>query len=51
LGVEEINALSKQVQANLLEAFGVAADIKFVKDKAVAPSNRDSRYQLKRIAS
>jgi hypothetical protein len=35
LGVDQINALSKQVQANLLEAFGVAADIKFVKDKAV----------------
>jgi NAD(P)-dependent dehydrogenase (short-subunit alcohol dehydrogenase family) len=35
LGVDQINALSKQVQANLLEAFGVAAGIKFVKDKAV----------------
>jgi NAD(P)-dependent dehydrogenase (short-subunit alcohol dehydrogenase family) len=35
-GVDQINALSKQVQANLLEAFGVAADIKFLKDKTVA---------------
>jgi NAD(P)-dependent dehydrogenase (short-subunit alcohol dehydrogenase family) len=34
-GVEEINALSKQVQAKLLEAFGVGADIKFVKDRKV----------------
>jgi hypothetical protein len=34
-GVEEINALSKQVQANLLEAFGLAADTKFIKGKAV----------------
>jgi NAD(P)-dependent dehydrogenase (short-subunit alcohol dehydrogenase family) len=34
-GVDQINALSKQVQANLLEAFGVAADIKFLKDKPV----------------
>jgi NAD(P)-dependent dehydrogenase (short-subunit alcohol dehydrogenase family) len=34
-GVEEINAISKQVQANLLEAFGVGADIKFDKDRAV----------------
>jgi NAD(P)-dependent dehydrogenase (short-subunit alcohol dehydrogenase family) len=33
-GVEEINALSKQVQANVLEAFGLAADTKFVKGKA-----------------
>jgi NAD(P)-dependent dehydrogenase (short-subunit alcohol dehydrogenase family) len=35
-GVDQINALSKQMQANLLEAFGVAADIKFLKGKAVA---------------
>jgi hypothetical protein len=33
-GVEEINALTKQVQANVLEAFGLAADIKFLKGKA-----------------
>ncbi len=35
-GVDQINALSKQVQANLLEAFGLAADTKFLKGKAVA---------------
>jgi NAD(P)-dependent dehydrogenase (short-subunit alcohol dehydrogenase family) len=35
-GVDQINALSKQVQANLLGAFGLAADIKFLKGKAVA---------------
>jgi NAD(P)-dependent dehydrogenase (short-subunit alcohol dehydrogenase family) len=35
-GVDQINALSQQVQANLLEAFGVATDIKFLKGKAVA---------------
>ena len=35
LGVDQINGLSKQVQANLLAAFGVATDIKFLKDKAV----------------
>jgi NAD(P)-dependent dehydrogenase (short-subunit alcohol dehydrogenase family) len=34
-GVDEINALSKQVQANLLEAFGLAADTKFLKGKAI----------------
>src|SRR5258706_21916 len=34
-GVDEINALSKQVQANVLEGFGVAADTKFLKGKAV----------------
>src|SRR6266849_3307587 len=34
-GVDEINALSKQVQANILEAFGLAADTKFLKGKAV----------------
>ena len=35
LGIDEINALSKQVQAKLLEAFGLAADTKFLKGKAV----------------
>jgi NAD(P)-dependent dehydrogenase (short-subunit alcohol dehydrogenase family) len=35
-GVDEINALSKRVQANALEAFGLTADTKFVKGKAVA---------------
>jgi hypothetical protein len=35
-GVDQINALSKQVQANLLEGLGLAADIKFLKGKAVA---------------
>jgi NAD(P)-dependent dehydrogenase (short-subunit alcohol dehydrogenase family) len=34
-GVDQINALSKQVQANLLAGFGLAADIKFLKGKAV----------------
>jgi NAD(P)-dependent dehydrogenase (short-subunit alcohol dehydrogenase family) len=34
-GVNDINALSKQVQAKVLEAFGLAADTKFVKGKAV----------------
>src|SRR6266404_5294186 len=34
-GVEEINALTKQVQANVLESFGLAADTKFLKGKAV----------------
>src|SRR5258705_7019592 len=34
-GLNEINALSKQVQANLLEAFGLAADTSFLKGKAV----------------
>jgi NAD(P)-dependent dehydrogenase (short-subunit alcohol dehydrogenase family) len=33
-GVDEINALSKQVQANVLEAFGLAADTQFLKGKA-----------------
>jgi NAD(P)-dependent dehydrogenase (short-subunit alcohol dehydrogenase family) len=33
-GVDEINALSKRVQANVLEGFGLAADTKFVKGKA-----------------
>ncbi len=36
LGVDQINALSKQVQTNLLEALGLAADTKFLKVKAVA---------------
>ena len=35
-GVDEINALSKQVQAGLLEAFGLTADTKFLKGKAAA---------------
>ena len=35
-GVDEINALSKQVHAGVLEAFGLAADTKVVKGKAVA---------------
>jgi NAD(P)-dependent dehydrogenase (short-subunit alcohol dehydrogenase family) len=34
-GVDKINALSKQVQANLLEAFGLTADTQFLKGKAV----------------
>jgi NAD(P)-dependent dehydrogenase (short-subunit alcohol dehydrogenase family) len=34
-GVDEINALTKQVQAGVLEAFGLTADTKFVKGKAV----------------
>jgi len=34
-GVDEINALTKRVQANVLEAFGLAADTKFLKGKAV----------------
>jgi len=33
-GLNEINALSKQVQANLIEAFGLAADTKFLKGRA-----------------
>ena len=36
LGVDEINALSRKVQASLLEAFGIAADTKFLGGKAVA---------------
>jgi NAD(P)-dependent dehydrogenase (short-subunit alcohol dehydrogenase family) len=35
-GVDEINALSKQVQAKVLEGFGLAADTKFVKGKAAS---------------
>jgi NAD(P)-dependent dehydrogenase (short-subunit alcohol dehydrogenase family) len=34
-GVEEINALAKQVQAKVLDAFGLTADTKFRKGKAV----------------
>jgi NAD(P)-dependent dehydrogenase (short-subunit alcohol dehydrogenase family) len=34
-GVEEMNTLSKQVQAKLIEGFGLAADTKFLKGKAV----------------
>jgi NAD(P)-dependent dehydrogenase (short-subunit alcohol dehydrogenase family) len=34
-GADQINAVSKQVQTNLLEAFGLAADTKFLKGKAV----------------
>jgi NAD(P)-dependent dehydrogenase (short-subunit alcohol dehydrogenase family) len=33
-GVEEINALTKQVQGNVLEAFGFTADTQFLKGKA-----------------
>ncbi|MFZ0886629.1 MAG: hypothetical protein WAN14_24720, partial [Candidatus Acidiferrales bacterium] len=33
-GVDEINAVSSKVQAGLLEAFGIAADTKFLKGKA-----------------
>jgi NAD(P)-dependent dehydrogenase (short-subunit alcohol dehydrogenase family) len=36
MGVDEINALSKQVQASILEAFGLTADTKYVKGKAAA---------------
>jgi NAD(P)-dependent dehydrogenase (short-subunit alcohol dehydrogenase family) len=35
IGVDQINAVSKQVQTNLLEAFGLAADTKFLEGKAV----------------
>ncbi len=34
-GVNEINALAKQVQTSVLEAFGLAAETKFLKGKAV----------------
>jgi len=34
-GVDEINGLSKRVQTSVLEAFGLAADTKFRKGKAV----------------
>jgi len=33
-GVDEINAVMKQVQANVLEGFGLTADTKFLKGKA-----------------
>jgi len=33
-GVDEINALTKQVQGSVLEAFGLAADTKFLKGRA-----------------
>jgi NAD(P)-dependent dehydrogenase (short-subunit alcohol dehydrogenase family) len=33
-GVEEINALSKQVQGKVIEGFGLTADTKFLKGKA-----------------
>jgi len=33
-GLNEINALSKRVQANVIEAFGLTADTKFLKGKA-----------------
>src|SRR5882757_946928 len=36
LGVDQINALSRQVQANLLEGFGIAADTRFLKGKAAS---------------
>src|ERR1700731_3383652 len=35
-GIDEINALSKRVQTSALEVFGLAADTKFLKGKAVA---------------
>lgn len=34
-GLNEINALSKQVQTSVLEAFGLAADTKFLENNAV----------------
>jgi NAD(P)-dependent dehydrogenase (short-subunit alcohol dehydrogenase family) len=34
-GVDQINALSKQVQGNVLEALGLATDTRFLKDRAV----------------
>jgi hypothetical protein len=34
-GINEINALSKQVQTNVLEALGLTEDTKFLKGKAV----------------
>lgn len=36
VGVDEINALAKQVQGKVLEAFGLTADTKFVRGKAAA---------------
>jgi NAD(P)-dependent dehydrogenase (short-subunit alcohol dehydrogenase family) len=35
-GVDQLNALSKQIQTKLLEGFGLAAATKFLKGKAVA---------------
>src|SRR6267154_927976 len=35
LGIDEINALTKQVQGSVMVAFGLAADTKFLKGKAV----------------
>src|SRR3979490_1156331 len=34
-GVDQINALSKQVQGNVLEALGLATDTRFLKNRAV----------------
>jgi hypothetical protein len=34
-GLNEINALSKQVQTSVLEAFGLAADTKFLESNTV----------------
>jgi len=34
-GVDEMNALAKQVQSKVLEGFDLTADTKFVKGKAV----------------
>src|SRR5258705_13843558 len=36
IGVAQIKTLSEQVQARVLEAFGLAADTRFLKGKAVA---------------
>jgi NAD(P)-dependent dehydrogenase (short-subunit alcohol dehydrogenase family) len=35
-GVDQVNALSQQVQANVLEAFGLTAGTRFLKGKAVS---------------
>jgi hypothetical protein len=35
IGVDEINALTKQVQAKVLQGFGLVADTKFLIGKAV----------------
>lgn len=34
-GINEINALAKRVQTSVWEAFGLAADTKFLKGKAI----------------
>jgi NAD(P)-dependent dehydrogenase (short-subunit alcohol dehydrogenase family) len=34
-GVDQINSLSQQVQANVLEAFGLTAETRFLKGRAV----------------